>query len=176
MRRERHKKRLGLWREDRGVALVEYVVVLPLVLLLLMGTLEVFRLFSVKQSLRGGLKQAATWYSHWRDVPHRISADPHELVRDEMARNPFSVQVHDLRIWPDPVDLEPDPDDPSLPAWGSVFRVVAEADVEFGFIYPFDGGPTITMRESVCTFIDSAPPYYGLRSETPFPLDPAMGP
>jgi len=148
---------------ERGAALLEYVLILPLVLLLFFGTLEIFRLMSVKQSLRTGLKQAAPCISHWKDYPNRC--DPLELISEELAKNPFTVTVHRLHIEPVVESLD-------SARYGEVIDVIVEAEVEFGFLYPFEGGPTIVVRESVTTFIDSSPEFYELNPARPFPKDP----
>lgn len=154
-------------RAQKGAALVEYVLVLPLVLLLFLGTLEIFRLISVKQSLRSGLKQALPCLNHWRDYP--LQCDPLGPISHELERNPFTIRLHRLEVRPRIGEVQ-------AIRFGEVFEVIVEAEVEFGFLYPFSGGPTITLRETASTFMDSAPEYFQLNVETPFPVDPGALP
>ncbi|MBC7236404.1 MAG: pilus assembly protein [Chloroflexi bacterium] len=168
VRRNRHRLEwTSAWRSERGAALVEYLLILPLVLLLFLGSLEVFRVMSVKQSLRTGLKMATPCLSHWRDEPNRCN--PYERLAEELDKNPFAITIHRL-------ELTPSLEDVSLLFEGEVFEVTAELEIEFGFLYPFEGGPTITLRESAHTFIDSSPSFYKLNAKTPFPQDPGALP
>ena len=155
------------WRSERGAALVEYMLILPLLLLLFLGSLEVMRLFSVKQSLRTGLNMAAPCLSHIRDYAYHC--DPYERISNELAKNAFAITIHRL-------ELIPDVDTVQHLWYGEVYEVIAEVEVEFGFLYPFEGGPTIALTESVHTFIDSSPHYFELNVATPFPRDPGVLP
>ena len=155
---------LRIWREQRGASVIEYILVLPLLLLLFLGTLEVFRLMSVKQSLRTGLRQALPYFTHWRErAPHYFP--PEYVIVEELDKNPFTIRVYRLDVYPDASHLE-------TMDYGDLFELTAEAEVELGFLYPLEGGPRITLRESYQTFIDSAPEYFELNVQTPFPKDP----
>jgi hypothetical protein len=155
------------WRSERGAALIEYVLILPLLLMLFFGSLEVMRLFSVKQSLRTGLQMAAPCLSHIRDDAYHC--DPYEHLSSELAKNAFAIAIYRL-------ELIPDVDTVRHLWYGEVYEVIAEVEVEFGFLYPFEGGPTITLRESIHTFVDSSPEYFDLNVVTPFPRDPGVLP
>jgi Flp pilus assembly pilin Flp len=155
------------WRSERGAALVEYMLILPLVLMLFLGSLEIMRLFSIKQSLRTGLQMSVTCLSHARDYAYLCA--PYEQLHHEMDRNPFAITVYRLELIPDIETVR-------QLRYGEVYEVTAEVEVEFGFLYPFEGGPTIALRESAHTFIDSSPEYFGLNAATPFPHDPGVLP
>lgn len=150
-------------RRERGAALVEYILLWPVLLMLLLGALETFRLMSLQQSLRTGLMEAVPCYNHWRDVAYRGYCDPDALVQARMQANPVALGGATTRIEV--------PDLNALP-YGAVFKVAATANVRLGVFYPFQGGPTITLRASTVTFIDAAPEYYQLWWETPMPQDP----
>ena len=78
-----------IWRGQRGAAVVEYVMVLPMLLFLFLGTLELFRLYSIKQSLRTGVKRALPCISHWRDDGYRAEYDCANIaahIQGELAR------------------------------------------------------------------------------------------
>ncbi|MFH1086132.1 MAG: TadE/TadG family type IV pilus assembly protein [Chloroflexota bacterium] len=162
---------MRLWREQTGAALVEYVLIFPLVLLLFFGSLEIFRLLSVKESLRGGLKEAVVCLSHSKDEPTLAlyQCDPVERVREELKRNPFAVRPTGVVVYVDGGDWFP-----TIRAkqYGEVFEARAEVTVPLGYLYPFKGGPTITLAERTVSFVDSAPSYFQLWIEAPFPNDP----
>ena len=160
-------------RSERGAALVEYALVLPVLLLLTLGSLEVFRLLSVQQSLRTGLKQALPFYNHWRDIEYynsycapycNAAKDPSAIILNQLRNNRFARNPVAVAVWPDALTLDRMPD-------GTVFELVVTAQVELGFLYPLPGGPTITLRESAFTFVDSYPAFYGLVDYVPFPRD-----
>ena len=151
--------------KQRGAALVEYAMIVPLLMLLFFGSLEMFRLVSIQQSLRSGLKQAVPCLSHYRDYAAQVDCDPEARLLSELARNPFTVDVARLSLWPSAQELEGMP-------YAEVFEVIAEVEVPLGFLYPFEGGPTFTVRESSPTFINSSPEYFEMNVLTPFPVDP----
>lgn len=162
---------LSRWREQKGAALVEYVLVLPMVLLLFLGALEVYRVISLRQTLRTAFKQELPCFNHWRDVAYReaYSCSFPEIagrIAAQMDSNPFSRRIDAVRI----VNLS----EGELEGLthGTVFEVAVEADLEFGFLYPFEGGPTFTLRESAMTFVDSSPDWLQINWENPFPSDP----
>lgn len=161
----RDRQRFAKARGERGAALVEYVLILPLVLLLFFGTLEVLRVMSIKQSLRSGLRQALPYFTHWKDLaarPHYYP--PHEVILQSLRDNPFSVRVYELVITPDDRELD-------LMQYGDVFEVRAEAIVPLGFLYPFAGGNALRLVETHLTFIDSSPEFLELNMATPFPRE-----
>ena len=59
-----------------------------------------------------------------------------------------------------------------LAEYGQLVEIYVEAEVDYGYIYPFEGGPTITLRESMTTFVDTSPEFYEMNALTPFPRDP----
>ena len=166
-----------LWREQTGAALVEYVLLFPVVLLLFFGSLEIFRLISVQQSLRTGFQQALPCLSHWRDPAMRelTLCYPIDRIVYQVAANPFAVDLDrsSARIYVGGGDYEVVMD---TLEYGDVFEAEAEITVGLGFLYPFDGGPSITLRTSAVSFVDSAPEYYALWWEHPFPADPGALP
>lgn len=156
------------WREQKGAALVEYVMILPMLLFLFLGTLEIFRLLSIKQSLRIGVKRALPCISHWRDETYRREYDCEHIVThitDELSRNPFAPQ-DDVRltVTVDPANLDVD--------YGQLVRLTAVAEVKLGFIYFFPGRSTVTIAEYADTFIDVSPDFLGFDPNVRFPLEP----
>jgi Flp pilus assembly protein TadG len=52
----------GLWRDRRGVAMLEFAFVGPILLAILLGVVEVGRMFYVRQSLEYATQEAARYY------------------------------------------------------------------------------------------------------------------
>ena len=156
----------SLHNGQKGAALIEYVLILPLVLLLLFGSLELYRVMAVKQLLRTGLKEALPCYNHWKDQAFRSHCDPQSTLRATLrkAEEEGFIHILDYAIYPIPSNLNSVPD-------GQVFEVIAEAKIALGLFYPLDG-PSLTLREKAITFIDSSPDYFDLNLATPFPGDP----
>lgn len=89
-------------KSQRGVAVIEYVLVLPVLLLLFLGSL-VFRVISIKQSLHTGLQQAIPYYTHWREhAPHY--GDPAYVISQELGKNRQyrreCASARSARFWP----------------------------------------------------------------------------
>jgi hypothetical protein len=159
-------------RSEKGVAVIEYVLIVPLLLLLFLGSLEIVRLFSIKQSLRTGLKQAMPCLSHWHDVASRPMCDPLPRIEAELRKNPFARGIYSLQLVPNPNDWSDPHYTGRVPDIGEILQVRAIAEVQFGFLYPFPGGPTITLEESVWTYMDTSPKFLKLNPLTPLPADP----
>lgn len=165
-----HARRTPSAARRRGAALVEYVLVFPLVILLFFGALEVFRLISVKQSLRSGVKQAVPYFSHWKDYAYQDRGSWEEKVRHELRRNPLVMDANPpLTISPSAAELN------ALPE-GATIIVTVEVQVPPKFVYALFTDSRIPIRETVVTFIDSSPEYFELNVQTPFPRDPAALP
>ena len=152
-----------------GAALVEYVIVLPLVVLLFFGALEVFRLISVKQSLRSGVKQAMPYFNHWKDYAYQGRGSWEETIRHELGRNPLLMDANP------PLSIEPNAATLNGLDDGEVIEITVAVLVPPKFVYPLFSEP-ILIRERVVTFIDSSPEYFELNVATPFPQDPAVLP
>jgi hypothetical protein len=163
------------WREQRGAALIEYVLIFPLFLLLFLGSLEIFRLLSVQQSLRTGLREGVACLCQWKDEASRPYCDPiAEIVQQlDPDRNPFSLNPQGLALY---VNDIPYPDGMLNLAYGDVFVARAEVMIPLGYLYPFERGPIITVRVSQESFVGSSPQYFKLWRETPFPIHPAALP
>jgi len=157
-----------IWRGQRGAAVVEYVMILPMLLFLFLGTLELFRLYSIKQSLRTGVKRALPCISHWRDNGYRTEYDCANIaahIQGELARNPFAPGDDvDLTVTVEPANLDVD--------YGQLVRLTAVAEVKLGFIYVFPNRRTVTIAEYADTFIDTSPTYLGFDETVRFPLEP----
>jgi hypothetical protein len=155
---------------QKGAALVEYAIILPLVLLLFLGTLEVFRLMALRQSLRNGIKRATPYFTHYRDYAARAlyqqAYDPVAAVQREMDSSLFPLSgAQPIRVYSQP------PVDVNTPL-GSVFEVIAEVDVRSDLFWPLAGTNTVTIRESMWTYMDATPLSLELElPATPFPLD-----
>lgn len=70
---------------------IEFILILPLLLLLLFGIYEIWRIVSIKESLDRGLLQAA---EYWSTCPPTPSPQPYkytaeQIVRRELAHNPL---------------------------------------------------------------------------------------
>jgi Flp pilus assembly protein TadG len=51
--------RLRMWRDERGAAAVEFALVLPVILLILFGTIEFGRAWNVRQTLTDAAREGA---------------------------------------------------------------------------------------------------------------------
>ena len=100
---------------------------------------------------------------------------PEERIRQLINANAFAIRPDhsSLRIYVNGVDYLAIMDQLE---YGDVFQVAAEITVGLGFLYPFEGGPSLTVRTTDVSFIDSAPEYYDLWWEHPFPADPGVVP
>ena len=137
-------------RDKRGSSLITYTLVLPLFIVLLFGTFEVFRLMSVRHSLHLGLYRAARWVSQ-----HRYQyATARLIVKGELQQNTWLMSTN-----PDGVQVIIYPTDPSTLQPGDRIVLVASLPVhvgDLGFLGLFErGSPAqITIQDKSVTFAD----------------------
>lgn len=96
----------GAWRLDQGgSALIEFVLVLPLFLILVFGSFAVWRIISAKQTLASGTYQAARYLSvegRFLDYPEEWEHAARVIIARELENNSL------LRPLPEPViEFEP---------------------------------------------------------------------
>ena len=149
---------------QKGASVVEYVLILPTLLLLVLGTAEVFRLMSVKRSLQSGLRQAAPYFTHRKELAEHYG-DPEYVIVQELLKNRFAVGVDILEVTPSQAALD-------ALTYGEVFEIQVRAEARVGLLFPIEGLPRIPLRATYQTFVDSSPAYYKLNPLTPFPVDP----
>jgi hypothetical protein len=103
-------------KDKRGAILVQTVVILPILVLVVFGGFEVWKVMSVKQSLTSGTAEAARYLSFNPDGKDEAEED---IIYEELLNNdlvgdtPFSsldikyyYGVSDTRIW-DPATVLP---------------------------------------------------------------------
>lgn len=74
----------SFWRDVRGAGnVLEFAILLPLILLLLLGAYEIWRIIALKESLDRGVLQAA---EYWSTVPHPAGQQPYRLTAEWLAR------------------------------------------------------------------------------------------
>lgn len=107
------RKAVQRWRrDDHGDAIAEFVLVLPLFLILLVGSYEVWKLVHLKQTLEGATIQATRYLSVEgpyirREWPQGWRWRAHEIVAQELSNEPIfqgdldamtlEVDVHSTR-------------------------------------------------------------------------------
>ena len=92
------KRVKAFYRDERGsYELIQFVLVLPVVILVLYGSFELMKLASIRQSLEAGAYQAARYLS----VYHKYYVDPHynrnvddrmqaeRLIRESLLANSY---------------------------------------------------------------------------------------
>lgn len=85
-----------LWQDRRGTTVIQFVLVLPIFLLLLIGSYELWRLVAVKQRLEAATVQATRYLmveGRFLIPPHRSDAFPYEwenlareIIVDQLAK------------------------------------------------------------------------------------------
>lgn len=107
---------VALVRDKRGAILVQAILFLPIFILIVVGSFEVWKVMSVKQSLTSGTSEAARYLSFNPEGKREAEEDIiyKELLNNDLAGDtPFSslnikyyYGVSDTRIW-DPATVLP---------------------------------------------------------------------
>jgi len=175
----------GAWRLDqRGSALVEFVLVLPLFLILVFGSFAVWRIVSAKQSLASGTYQAARYLSvegRWspeldypEGYPEKWEHAARIIIVRELENNPL------LRPLPEPViTFEPElpvrprcprercMEDPVPCLDDALFTIGAEITLPWTTRIPYLDPGTITLVEKRTSYIECEPIFEPTPTPTP---------
>jgi len=142
---------VALTKDERGVTVVTFALVLPIFLLVIFGMFEVWKIISVRESLHLGMRRvAARLTKEGRYLPNRpedweAAAEiiTIEIVTQELANNPFvpdSVAVQaEVRIY-----------DPDLPKCEWLFT--ARVEIPWTAIIPYTPGD-MTLVEHTTSYI-----------------------
>lgn len=122
------------WRHDRGQSIVELAIVLPLLLLILLGCLDLGRAFAVRMALANGAREGARYAAKFP------TADPYEL--EAMARQDIAAQGLDDRNLDVTVIL------PNVIVGGSSVQVTAAYSLPMFTTYLFGGRPLVIRARS----------------------------
>ena len=177
---------LETWVSDqRGSPLIEFVLVLPLFLILVFGSFAVWKIVSAKQSLASGTYQAARYLSvegRYLDYAPDLDDDPDDwqdaariIITSELENNSL------LRPLPQPVITIEPPSRPECPRQrcmedryavdcllDALFTVRAEITLPQPVRIPFLGSETITLEEKRTSYIECGP----ILGPTPTPTPP----
>ncbi len=122
------------WRRDRGQSIVELAIVLPLLLLILLGCLDLGRAFAVRMALANGAREGARYASKFPD------ADPSDL--EAMARQDIAAQGLDDSKLHVSVTV------PDTQKGGLSVQVTAEYSLPMFTTYLFGGKPLVIRARS----------------------------
>lgn len=150
-------------RHDRGASTVTYALVLPLVVLLIFGTFEVWRIVSIRESMERGVYRAARHLSQ-----HRLRYEyAWQLAHDEVEENAWLMSTNPGRL-----ELLVTPPDLTIVQPGDKLVVEARLPVyvgDLGFLGLYErGSPVwITLRAHCTTFVDLASDEWEVLDEGP---------
>ena len=135
---------------ERGESTVTYALVLPLFILLVFGTFEIWRIVSIRQSMELGVYRAARYLSQH----HLRYGDAWDLAHSEVAENSWlmSTNSDDLQLITMPADL-------AILQPGDKLIVEIRLPVyvgDLGFLDLFErGSPAwVTLKAQCTTFVD----------------------
>ncbi len=154
---------IALMRDKRGSAdLIQFVLIVPIFVLIFYGLFEVWRLVSVKGSLRAGTYQAARYLSvnndRWRydravaaEIIYRELENNSLLDRDE-ARSLVEIYIPAYR-----------------PACYRLFTVRAELELPWPTIIPPLRTRNVRLVEQHTSYIECGPTWAPTPTPTPTP-------
>ena len=135
---------------ERGASTVTYALVLPLFILLVFGTFEIWRIVSIRQSMERGVYRAARYLSQH----HLRYGDAWSLAHSEVEQNSWlmSTSSNNLELITTPANL-------AILQPGDKLVVEVRLLVyvgDLGFLDLFEkGSPAwITLKAQCTTFVD----------------------
>jgi hypothetical protein len=174
---------VGIWKlevrdrvwEQRGSTLIQFVLVLPLFLVLIFGSFAVWKVVSAKQSLISGTYQAARYLSvegRYLDYPGDWEYAAWVIITRELENNSL------LRPLPQPgVSFEPPfrprcpkadaVNDPMPQLEDALFTIRAEITLPWPVHIPFLDPETITLVEKRTSYIECEPIFGPAPTPTP---------
>lgn len=145
-------------RDERGVTIITFALVLPIFLLVIFGTFEVWKIMSVRESLYLGMHRAAVYLTkegrYLPDNPEDWEAAAEiitiETVTQELANNPFvsdNVAQAEVHI-----------DRPDLPKCQWLFT--ARVELPWTAVIPYIPFGNMTLAEQTTSYIRCTDPKY----------------
>jgi hypothetical protein len=152
-------------RDQRGaVDLIQFALILPIMLLIILGSYEIWRLVSVKQSLYAGTYQAARYVSlnYLRDGP-AVQTVANDIIVQELANNALLSGDSSLQS----IEYSP-PGLTNLQPY-QFFTIRTTLRLPWPIIIPFlPTQPSITLVEQQTSFVEAGPTRF-LPTPTPTP-------
>ena len=127
-------------RKERGTALVEFALILPLLLLVLFGIIEFSILFYDKAVITNASREAAREWVVYRDV-RLTSAEIAQVVDNYTQDRMISINSGNVPV------TETDPADPTAIASGQSLELTVRYSYDFMFLPGFmsDLLPTVNL-------------------------------
>jgi len=145
------------WKDNRGASAIAYMLILPIFVLLIFGTFEVWRVMAVQQSLHLGVYKAVRKLSWWgpqwiqsrdaEDWESQANGEARSLVAKELDRNAFLPKGYTLQTQ---VFVEPDRRR-SVNGYGWLF--VVRAELVAPGLTPLLSPGSLTLSERQVSFI-----------------------
>jgi hypothetical protein len=160
------KLRLGAWVLDRkGSTLTQFVLVLPLFLVLLYGSFAVWKVASAKQSLASGTYQAARYLSvegRYLDYPWDWADAARVVIVRELENNSLLRPPPDLDVTVEPASRpQCPPEDAIRNPWPyldrALFTITAQITLPWPARIPYLDPETITLVEKRTSYIECEP-------------------
>ncbi|MBI3943813.1 MAG: pilus assembly protein [Chloroflexi bacterium] len=167
--------------EQRGDTLIEFMLILPIVLMLVIGGFEIWRVINVKESLRSATYNAARYLSLQGIVDDQLINNPDNwrsaatyVVFQDLSQNTFvdrgamlsslSIRIERPCNTPGQCPTEFLPscpgDEATNPAiarermGASMFRVQSAVDIPWITYIPFVGGGRLTLVENAISYLE----------------------
>lgn len=122
-------------KDERGAILVQTVLILPILILIVVGGFEVWKVMSVKESLTSGTSEAARYLSFNHGVGDKSWAEQ-RIIRKELSNNDLVGNTHlalDIRYYNASGGRI---GDPSSLSCGAEFSVEAEVRLPWTITIP----------------------------------------
>ena len=145
---------VALTKDERGVTVVTFALVLPIFLLVIFGMFEVWKIMSVRESLCLGMHRVAAYLTkEGRYLPNKPEDWEDEAEkRIKEYRHEFFVELENNPFVPDNVALQAKVriDDPDLPKCKWLFT--ARVEIPWTAAIPYIPG-AMTLAEQTTSYI-----------------------
>jgi hypothetical protein len=160
-------------REEQGVSTVTYVLLLPLFVLLVFGSLQIWRIISIKQSLHVGTYQSVRCISMY-DSRNTTLAGCESLLKTKLAQDglldegTYTLDIDYRGVEKNGEYVLPH-NDPTidLPQCGDAFRMKVRLALPWSIVIPYLPARDMTLREWKTSYIECSTGWSPISEETP---------
>jgi len=93
---------MNKWKKTHGQAILEFVLVLPIILLIIMGTFDLARAFSIKIVLLNAAREGANYLSNHKDDETNCGSycymETIDVVQNEASSSGINIAPGDVTI------------------------------------------------------------------------------